>query len=155
MPMPKLKQYKREPFTEKEILDIANRIKEIRTMLKLTGNELSLSLVFDKSYISQIEIATLYPTTSFLGLFYKIHNVNPNYILLGFEPKFLSNKPINQHIITDNSNNSEDILSLIDDKTLAQELKNMFNRVKATKKAQQKKTKSKTNSIFEQNETAK
>ena len=152
------KQSKQQPFTNEEILDIAKRIKEVRTMLKLTGNELSLSLGFHKSYISQIEIAINSPTLGFLGLFYKIHNVNPNYILLGFEPKFLSNKPINQHTTTkndNNNNNNEDILSLIDDKTLAQEFKKMFNRVKEAKKPRQKRTKSKTNSIFEQDELTK
>ncbi len=149
------KQLKQQSFTNEEILDIAKRIKEVRTILKLTGNELSLSLGFHKSYISQIEIAINCPTLGFLNLFYKTYNVNPNYILLGFEPKFISNKPMNQHIVVDNNDNSEDILSLIDDKTLAQEFKKMFNRVKDAKKPRQKSSKSKTNSIFKQDEPTK
>lgn len=132
--MPKIKQSKREPFTQKEIAEMAARIKEVRSMLDLTGNELSLSLGFDRSYISQIEISTLHPTTILIGLLYKIYNVNPNYILLGFKPIFFSNEPINKSKAVI----GEDISSIIDDETLLQEVKKMFNRVKIPKKRNKK-----------------
>ena len=147
--MPKIKQSKREPFTQKEIAEMAARIKEVRSMLDLTGNELSLSLGFDRSYISQIEISTLYPTTILIGLLYKIYNVNPNYILLGFEPIFFSNKPINQGKA---ANNDEDFSSIIDDETLLQEVKKMFNRVKIPKKRNRKVSVNKLNLDFKQDE---
>lgn len=147
--MARIKQSKREPFTQKEIAEIAARIKEVRSMLDLTGNELSLSLGFDRSYISQIEIATLYPTTSLIGLLYKIYNVNPNYILLGFKPIFLSNEPINKSKVV----NDEDISSIIDDETLLQEVKKMFNRVKIPKKRNRKVSANKLDLDLKQNES--
>lgn len=139
--MPKPKNPIRQPFIKKEITEMTKRIKKVRTMLKLTGSELSVALGYDRSYVSQVEIpSTIPPTSMFIGLLYKIYNVNPNYILLGYEPIFFSNEPIKQNILADDD---EKELPITDDEVLSKAFQQIVKRMNTIQN--QNKTETSTN----------
>lgn len=72
---------------------IGTRIKELRELIGLSQDEFALKLNFKQSYISRIELGNVNCTLDILISLYQFYAINPNYILLGYEPKFMGNEP--------------------------------------------------------------
>lgn len=72
---------------------MGRRLAEIRMLLNLKQNYLAVDIGTTSYYISKAETGEIPLTADRLFLLYTKHNVNPNYIILGYLPKFIANSP--------------------------------------------------------------
>lgn len=102
---------------------IGQRLRHIRELLKMTSSELSLSLGFSKNYVTQIELCTRIPSLDIILQLYKIHNVNPNFLVLGLKPVFISDKPLK---VNDKTSAEMRGIQCINELELAKDIKKML-----------------------------
>lgn len=86
--------YRKSTLKKEELVDMAKNIKLARSILKLTAKQFGVNMGFHPSYVSQIEMGNNSFTLDFLIQCYKTYRINPNFLLFGFRPIFMSNEPL-------------------------------------------------------------
>jgi len=75
---------------EGENPDFGKRIKKIREVLNISQKDFSAKLDIAQSFLSSIESQNYHPGFGFFVNMYEQFKVNPNYVMLGIGPMFLT-----------------------------------------------------------------
>ncbi|WP_156104145.1 helix-turn-helix domain-containing protein, partial [Campylobacter sp. MIT 97-5078] len=72
-------------------VEIGKRIKEIRELSDLNQIEFAKKIGLKQSFISRVELGKVNCLADMICSMHEVYGASPNYILLGYEPKFISN----------------------------------------------------------------
>lgn len=108
--------------------EIGERLKHIRTLCNATQIEFANAINLKQSGISLIEKGEVFLTINIILQLYHCFKVNPNYLLLGYQPIFISNESFVENEIEVSKKLLETIKELQDDAEL------FYENVKKSKK---------------------
>ncbi|TQR40135.1 hypothetical protein DMB95_08885 [Campylobacter sp. MIT 12-8780] len=80
-------------------VEIGQRIKEIRELSGLSQIDFAKKMGLLQSFMSRVELGKINCQADIICSMHEIYGANPNYILLGYEPKFISNNPFKENVL--------------------------------------------------------